>query len=55
MSETLSADELLAIAQADYLCRESGRETLDELWADDPDLFVTLAAEWWQQQKETLQ
>ena len=35
-----------AIAQADWLAAESGYADVEDLYQSDPDLFVSLAAEW---------
>lgn len=35
-----------AIDQADWLAAESGYTDTNDLWASDPQLFVTLAIEW---------
>jgi hypothetical protein len=34
------------IKQADWLCQESGFPTVDDLYWEDPELFVTLNIEW---------
>jgi hypothetical protein len=38
------------IAQATWLAAESGYADIEELWLSDPDLFVSLAQEWRQEQ-----